>query len=69
MWETILTWLATTALNWLLGIISKKVQEHEAQVELDKARQAVNDENVKKYENAKDRSDRISAALDILNRA
>ena len=57
-------WLVGVILNWLLK---------RAQIEIEKAkteqeRKKINEENSKKYEDANSRAEKISAALDLINR-
>lgn len=65
--SAVLTWILTYLLNWLLGQATALAASHFAEVELDKKRDIINDENVKRYEAAQSRADRIRAATDLLN--
>lgn len=65
---TILEWIAGQILAYLLGKATSAIEQKAADVERDKARGEVNDANVKAYEEANDRADRIRAATDLLNR-
>lgn len=64
MWTSILTWVATFVLNYLMKYLTKKIEQHEDNIERGK----VNETNTKKYEDAKDRAERVRAGLDLINR-
>ncbi len=66
--EGILAWLLKQVLSYLLGLAVTSAEEHAAQVAEDKQRGIVDAENVRKYDEAKDRVERRRAALDLLNR-
>lgn len=66
--EGILAWLVEKVLNYLLGRAVNSVTNAVKDMEKDKERGKINDENVKKYEEASDRKSRIDAALGLLNR-
>lgn len=61
-------WLAGWLLNWLLSRLTKRAVETAEQVKLDHERGEINDANVKAYEEANERADRIRAAGRLLNR-
>lgn len=67
MISSLVQWVATAALNWLAKVIAKSVQRYREQLELDRSRGQINEENVKKYEEALTRQERIDAALGLLN--
>ncbi len=62
-------WLAEKILYWLLGKAATAVQEHAAEVARDEERGKINEDNVKAYEDSKNRAERRQAALDLLNRS
>ncbi len=64
-----LQWVAGYILNWLLNLLKDEVLSYEAKVKLDKERGVINEGNIKSYEEAKARHDRIDAATDLLNGA
>lgn len=66
--EGILAWLVEKVLSYLLGRAVNSVTNAVKDMEKDKERGKINDENVKKYEEASDRKSRIDAALGLLNR-
>ena len=68
MISSLIQWVATAALNWLAKVIARSVQRYREQLELDRSRGQINEENVKKYEEALTRQERIDAALGLLNR-
>jgi hypothetical protein len=68
MWIAFLEWLAGWILKYLLGRTEKVLKDAASDLARDKEREIVNDANVKKYEEHKDRQDRIKNALDLLNR-
>lgn len=67
MFTGILEWLLGFLLKWLLGKLgsfaSKKVEEARVQAE----REGTDAENIKKYEEAQTRAERIKHATDLLN--
>lgn len=63
-----LEWMAGYVLSWLLNLLEKKIENAAADAATDKARGETNDKNVKAYEDAQSRKDRIAAALKLLNR-
>lgn len=65
--ESILAWLAGWILNYLLGKASTAIKKAEDQILLDHDREVTNEQNVKAYEEAKTREDRIRAATNLLN--
>lgn len=60
-------WLLKTLLEWLYSKAMTEATKYEEQVKTDKERGAVNEETVKKYEDATDRAKRREAALALLN--
>lgn len=66
--SAILKWLIGYLLDWLLTRLMKEVQKRVNQIKSDEERQVRDDANVKAYEEAVDRVDRVKAALDLLNR-
>lgn len=62
-----LEWLLEWILNYLLGKATKAVAKELDQMAEDKKRDGINEANIKKYEEAKDRETRIRAATDLLN--
>ena len=65
--ESILIWLLKLILGYLLGRAISAVQQASDQVMKDHERNQIDAKNITAYENAKDRQDRISHALDLLN--
>lgn len=68
MWITILEWLAGWILKYLADKASAAVTQAAKDVKLDNERQVINDANVKRYEEATARKDRVDSALLLLNR-
>lgn len=66
--QYILGWLVEQILKFLLTSAGSAVQAAEVQAKEDADFNKVNDENVKQYEEAKTRLERIKAAKDLLNR-
>lgn len=67
--NTILTWLVTTLLNWLMGRVVSAVERYADKVALDKQRGITDEANIKAHAEAKDRAEKIKAASDLLNSA
>lgn len=68
MWIAILEWLAGWILKYLADKASAAVTQAAKDVKLDNERQVINDANVKRYEEATTRKDRVDSALLLLNR-
>lgn len=66
--DSVLTWLAEKILNYLLGKAYNAAIDVAEDLKRDKERGETNDKNIKAYEEATARKDRITAALDLLNR-
>lgn len=64
----ILEWLAGWLLNYLLGKAISETKIKLDQLQLDKERGQINDENVAAYNEAKTREERRRDALLLLNR-
>ncbi len=64
---SVLTWLLNSVLNWLLARATKAVADVSKEMADAKEQGQINDENVKRYEAARDRAERIKAATDLLN--
>lgn len=64
----ILSWLGTKVLEWLLRLVEQSVREHLIDLAEAKRRGETNEANVKAYEAAKVRREKVQAALDMLNR-
>jgi hypothetical protein len=56
------------ALDWLYSTIKKEAQRISDQIELDRQRDLRNEENERRYRDAKSREERIKNALDLINR-
>jgi hypothetical protein len=56
------------ALDWLYSTIKKEAQRISDQIELDRKRDLRNEENERRYRDAKSREERIKNALDLINR-
>lgn len=69
MFTSIISWIAGELLKWLLGMVEKSIKKHLEDLARDKERKEINEENIKKYEEANDRKKRIEAAIDLLNRS
>ncbi len=67
MLERIVIGIATRIIEYLLGRAEAEVRVRLAQLELDRQRRQVNEENAKRYEEAKDRAERRKAAIDLIN--
>ncbi len=65
--NTILSFMAAKLVEWLLKRIEKAVQKYASEVAKDDEQNAVNGNNLKKYEDANDRKKRIEVALELLN--
>lgn len=65
--EGILAWFAKQVLSILLDRAVDAYKDHQKQLELDRQRKEVNEDNLKAYEEAKDRAERTKAALDLIN--
>lgn len=61
--ERIGVWLVGVILNWLF----LRAKNHYEQSKTEKEREQINNENLKKYEEAQARADKLKAALDLLN--
>lgn len=57
-----------SALEWLKNLIELEYLAAKEARELDEQRKIINQENERKYQDAKDRKERIGAALDLINR-
>lgn len=68
MLNTILSFIVTKVLEWLLRTLKVEVEEHLADLAEQKRRGEINEANVKAYEAADERKKRIEAALNLLNR-
>lgn len=68
MIEKILATIATYFLKWLWERAEAALIAHAQQVEEDRAKGKVNEENIKRYEQAATEADRLKAALALLNR-
>jgi hypothetical protein len=66
--ESIIKWVLEILIGMLLKRAEKSALEAANQIKLDTERKATNDKNVKAYEEASTRADRIRASLDLLNR-
>lgn len=66
--EDILAWLVEKILIYLLNRAASAVTDAAKDMERDKERGEINDENVKAYEEANERKERIHLSLDLLNR-
>lgn len=66
--ESILTWILGWILKYLADKTTAAVIDKLQDVERDKQREQVNEANVKAYDEAVARADRIRAATDLLNR-
>lgn len=65
--EGVLAWLLKQILAYLASRAESAVQGHLDQNKQDQANGKIDDDNLKKYQDAKDRADRIRAAVDLLN--
>lgn len=68
MLESILAWIAEKILKYLLNLAAVKLEETAADLKQDQERKVTNDANIKAYNEANTRADRIKAATDLLNR-
>ena len=68
MISSFFTWLVGVILKWLASRVTKEVTRRLEKIAEDKKRGRINEKNVKKYEEAKSRSEQIKAAEDLLNR-
>lgn len=66
--EGILGWLIEKLLSYVMARAARAAQDLSEQNKKDAEREKANEENVKRYEEAKNRADRIAAALALLNR-
>jgi hypothetical protein len=57
-----------SALEWLKNLIELEYLAAKEARELDEQRKIINEENERKYQDAKDRKERIGSALDLINR-
>ena len=62
--EKVGAWLVGLLLDWLLKRAKAQIEKHKNDEQLKK----LNEENLKKYEDAKSRSERIKSALALVNR-
>lgn len=62
------SWLVGLILKVLLDRAEKEAKEAAKKLARDKELKEIKEENLKKYEGAKDRASRIKAAEDLLNR-
>lgn len=69
MLNTIITWIATKVLEWLLRLVKTSVEEYLAELAEQRKRGEINEANVKAYEEAKSRQGRIEEALRLLDRS
>lgn len=60
-------WFLTTLLEWLYGKAIREVGQIANQIKTERERGQVNEETVKKYHAAIDRTKRREAALSLLN--
>lgn len=67
MLQGILLWLAEKTLFWFLGKALKEVKDKASEIAKEAEQGKINDTNLKAYEEAKDRLERIKAATDLLN--
>lgn len=65
---TILGWVIPILLNWLVAFVEKEAQSLKDSHDTDVARDKTDSDNVKKYQDAQSRADKIRAAQDVLNR-
>ncbi len=65
--EYILTWLLKIILEMILGGIMDEVKANAEIIARDKERGEINEDNVKRYREAKTRAARVKAAGDLLN--
>jgi hypothetical protein len=65
--NAILTWLATTILDWLAKRLASEIGMANDKIELDRQRGETNAANVKAYDEAADRAKKILAAQLLLN--
>ncbi len=65
--DSILAWLAGWILNYLLGKAVAATKDAAADLKRDEERGVINEANVKAYNGATTRADRIRAATDLLN--
>lgn len=68
MIEKLLLYLLTKVLEYLFGRFTKVVENKQAEVAHQNELEKVNEKVVKKYVEAKDRQERVKAALSVLNR-
>lgn len=68
MLEGILSWLLEKILAFLLGKATTAVTQAVDDMVRDKARGQINEENVRAYEEAYDRKQKVESALKLLNR-
>ena len=68
MLVSILEWLASWILNYLASLATTAIKDTVDDMKRDKERGEINDANVKAYEDAVSRKDRVEAALSLLNR-
>lgn len=66
--ESILAWILQTILAFMMKKAIGSVQDISEQNKKDEELGKINEENIKKYEEAKSRVERISAAVSLLNR-
>lgn len=69
MLTAIAEWLAGWILKYLLGKAEKGLKDVANDLARDKERNETNAKNVEKYEEHKDRQERVKNALDLLNRS
>jgi hypothetical protein len=67
MIEKVMLWLLGKILEWLFGKAEQELKEVADKMALEKEREQVDEQNVIKYQEAKDRADRIKAASNLLN--
>lgn len=65
--NAILAWLVKAILDWLLNRTVKEGAALIAKAKLDAERGHIDDANLKKYDEASSRAERVKAALALLN--
>lgn len=67
MIDAILAWLLKVILDWAFARAKSEALELFERLEKEKERKEINEENIKRYEEAKSRAERIKAATALLN--
>lgn len=67
MIDSILAWLLKVILDWAFQRAKSEASQLLERLKLERERKEINEENVRLYEEAKTRAERIEAASNLLN--